>query len=311
MVEGKHERGITSGFEKLDAITDGWKEGQLIILGARSSMGKTGFCLNLACNAAQSGVPVLIFSMEMRALANFQRLAYNLGGVGRDELLGDFLKHHARDKAFAGVDKLEALPIRVDDRPGQRMAGIEARAKQFRGQHPNGPCLIIVDYLQLVVANKYSGSRREDVASISRGLKRLATELRVPVLALSQLNRDAAKSSRPDNEHFSESDTLFHDSDISLLLYAPEGDHLNEELENNNVRFNVNDTYRVCRVSKNREGATGNVLLKYDLPTQKFIDPFAVPEAPVREVRHPYAEDDAPFDEFVEDGYEEEDDPLG
>ncbi len=212
--------GVPTGFVDFDRLTGGLRPGQLIVLGARPSMGKSALALDIGLNVARTAGPVLFTSAEMGAIELGARVLAG-GGVASDRLLAgrlddlDFARLEARRAELAGA------PLLIDDSPGTTLLAIRARAR--RQATRGGLVLIVVDYLQLV-AGERRGTRREvEVAEISRGLKALARELHVPVLAVAQLNRavELRADKRPLLADLRESGQLEQDADLVLLLHRP------------------------------------------------------------------------------------------
>ena len=241
--------GVPTGFVDLDRLTGGFRPGQLIVLGARPSMGKSALALDIALYAARTTGPALFVSAEMSALELGSRVLAG-GGVASDRLLAGRLD----DTDFARLEtrraELSGVPLLIDDSPGTTILAIRARARRQAAR--GGLALVVVDYLQLVGAERRGTRREAEVAEISRGLKSLARELHVPVLAVSQLNRGAELrvNKRPLLADLRESGQLEQDADLVLLLhraavYDLDADPLAAELH----------------IAKHRNGPTGLVPL--------------------------------------------------
>lgn len=269
--------GVPSGFYRLDAMTQGWQPGNLIIIAARPGMGKTAFALNLATNAAQAAKPVgsLIFSLEMssaeiagRVLSYSTRIPMkNLrgGNVGNDW-----------SKVYGQMEALSALNIFVDDTPALSISEMMRKCRQYKQQHDIG--LVIVDYLQLMQGSSTRKDilREQVIAEISRSLKALAKELGIPVIALSQLNRgvEARTNKRPMLSDLRESGAIEQDADIIVFLYR---DYYYAQLEasKNNAKpapgaaksfkqaGNASVDSAEVIVAKHRAGETGTIELQF------------------------------------------------
>ena len=212
--------GVPTGFVDLDRMTGGQRPGQLVVLGARPSVGKSALALDMALHAAREVGPVLFVSAEMGALELGCRVLAG-GGVASDRLLAarlddlDFARLETRRAELSGV------PLLIDDSPGTTLLAIRARARRQAAR--GGLALLVVDYLQLIGAERRGTRREAEVAEISRGLKSLARELHVPVLAVAQLNRavELRVNKRPMLADLRESGQLEQDADLVLLLHRP------------------------------------------------------------------------------------------
>ncbi len=214
--------GVASGFGELDAITAGLQRGELITLAARTGVGKTSFVLNVARNAAvrrQHGVA--LFSLEMSRDTLVQRLLCSEAGVDSYRLRTGQLGNDAWPRIAEAMDTLSRAPIFIDDSTGLSVMEMRAKARRLRASAPID--LFIVDYLQLMRSQRRSDSRAQEVSEISGGLKSLARELDVPVIAISQLNRESERrpNHRPQLSDLRDSGSIEQDSDIVMFLYRP------------------------------------------------------------------------------------------
>jgi replicative DNA helicase len=257
--------GIDTGFTDLNALTSGFQPGDLIILAARPSVGKTALSLSFACRAAVShNVGVLIFSLEMTKTQVAQRLLcietrVDLKKLRTGSMVDEDWKHLTRN-----LGRLAQAPIHINDT--SQLTVLEARAKARRLQREHGVDLIIVDYLQLMTTHESVGSREQEVSRISRGLKALAKELKVPVLALSQLSRavESRIDKRPMLSDLRESGSLEQDADVVMFIYRPEvyglkspdGASLQGEAE--------------IIIGKQRNGPVGSVPLMWNAESASF-----------------------------------------
>ena len=187
-------QGVKSGFFELDKMTNGWQAGDMIILAARPSMGKSTLALNFAVNAARfSKVPVAFFSLEMTAEQLVERILSFTAHVELSKIRTLDFKNDDLVKFEDGVKKVSNLPIYIDDTPGAKLTDVQAKARQLKSLR-NDLGLIVIDYLGLITTNgKYKGDRQQEVAEISRTLKALAREINVPIIVLSQLSRQGAQ----------------------------------------------------------------------------------------------------------------------
>lgn len=257
-------RGIPTGFKDLDNILAGLQRSDLFILAARPSMGKTALSLNLAHNiATKSGQPVLLFSLEMSKEQLVDRLLAAEAGVDAWNLRTGNLTDADFEKIAHAMGTLSEAQIYIDDSPGITVSDLRTKARREAHQRPLG--LIIVDYLQLMSGGaRYGGegNRVQEISEISRGLKGIARELNVPLIALSQLSRSVESRSPqiPQLADLRESGSIEQDADVVAFLYREE--YYNPETE----RKNITDIF----IKKHRNGPTGAVELYFDREKQKF-----------------------------------------
>ncbi len=213
--------GLSTGFPDLDDVLSGLESGSLYIVAGRPSMGKTTLAMNIAEHVAlELAKPVLVYELEMTAAQLVDRLVASQGRVSLKALRAAQLEDHDWPKITHALEKLTAAPIYIDDTPGQSLGELTAKARAIKRQHGLG--LIVVDYLQLMEGE---GDTREQVISgISRGLKRLAKQLDVPVIALSQLNRavEQRPNKRPVMSDLRESGSIEQDADVVVMMYRDE-----------------------------------------------------------------------------------------
>ena len=215
--------GVSSGYRNLDNVTAGLQRGDLIIIAGRPSMGKTSFALNIAENVGiAQELPVAVFSMEMGADQLAQRMISSVGRIDAQKLRKGRLSDEDWDNFTAALHRLEEKPIFIDDTPGLTITELSSRARRLVNQA--GPLgLIVVDYLQLMSGQSRNGqdNRAQELSEISRGLKSLAKELGVPVIALSQLNRsvDSRQDRRPVMSDLRESGAIEQDADVIMFIY--------------------------------------------------------------------------------------------
>ncbi len=269
-------RGIPTGFKDLDNTLAGFQRSDLIILAARPSMGKTALALNFAHNVAvQANQPVLIFSLEMSKEQLVDRLLSIESGVDAWALRTGNLTDADFEKIGQAMGTLSEAPIFIDDTPGITVSDLRTKARREAHRHELG--LIIVDYLQLMSSGtRFSneGNRVQEISEISRGLKGLARELNVPVLALSQLSRSVENRSPqiPQLADLRESGSLEQDSDVVMFIYREEYYHPDTD------RKKLAD----IMIKKHRNGPIDNVELFFENEKQRFLsvdtrhqDPFA------------------------------------
>ncbi len=215
--------GVDTGFADLNEQMSGFQKGDLVILAARPSVGKTALALTLARNAAvEAGVGVAIFSLEMSKIQLAQRLLSIETKVDLHKLRTGRLRDEDWMNLTHNIERLTRAPIYIDDTPG--ISVLEARAKARRLQREYGVGIVIIDYLQLMSGHVRAQSREQEISQISRGLKAMAKELDVPVLALSQLSRavESRTDRRPQLSDLRESGSLEQDADVVMFIYRPE-----------------------------------------------------------------------------------------
>ena len=263
--------GIPSGFTALDRITGGWQKSDLMILAARPGMGKTAFVVTMAKNAAvEFNKPVAIFSLEMSSLQLVKRLISSETEISQDKILKGNLDNHEFVQLNERIKKLSIAPLFIDDTPA--LSIFELRAKARRLKENQKVELIIIDYLQLMSGGPDSkGNREQEISNISRGLKSLAKELEIPIIALSQLSRQVENrpgvSKRPQLNDLRESGAIEQDADMVMFIYRPEyyGLEIDENNEPTRGRAEV-------IIAKNRHGALKTVKLRFIGQFAKFAD---------------------------------------
>lgn len=248
--------GVSTGFKDLDVLTCGLQPSDLVVVAARPSMGKTALALNIAEHAAVNhSQGVGIFSLEMSREQLVLRLLCAHARVDAQNMRRGFLSQKDWVRLAASAAKLSEAPIFIDDSPSLSPLEIRARARNMKAK--NDIKLLVVDYLQLVqVSQARTESRQQEVSDISRALKSLARELKIPVLVLSQLNREAENrpDRRPRLSDLRESGAIEQDSDLVMLMMRPAAYPDHEEKDSNKVYINV---------AKQRNGPTGERLLAF------------------------------------------------
>jgi replicative DNA helicase len=261
--EGEATRyGIPTGYADLDKLLGGFQRTDLIILAARTSVGKTSFALNLAVNAAvKQNATVAIFSLEMSAEQLASRLLSMESGVDSPRIRSAHLNEQESRKLDAAMNHLAKAPIWVDDTPSIPIMELRSKARRLAAEQNLD--MIVVDYLQLI-ASESGESRVQELGQISRALKALARELRVPILALSQLSRAVEQRTPhiPQLSDLRESGALEQDADVVVFIYRDE--KYNPDTDKKGVADII--------VAKHRNGPTGQVQLLFLERTTKFLD---------------------------------------
>jgi replicative DNA helicase len=247
-------RGVPTGFKDLDNKLAGMQKSDLLILAARPSMGKTTLALNIAHHVAtKDKLPVLIFSLEMSKEQLVDRLLSAESGIDAWNLRTGNISDKDFEQLNLAYGELSEAPIYIDDTPG--ITALEMRTKARREQHKHALGLVVVDYLQLMsgASKGYGDNRVQEISEISRGLKALARELNVPVLALSQLSRNVEQRSPqiPQLQDLRESGSIEQDADVVLFIYREEWYQPDTE------RKHITDVF----IRKHRNGPTGEIEL--------------------------------------------------
>jgi len=259
--------GIPTGFADLDTITAGFQKGDLIIVAARPSMGKTAFTLNIAQHAAITAQrSVAFFSLEMSKESLVQRMLTSEARVDASRVRTGRLRDDDYPRLAQAAGLLNTAPIYIDDTPAISILEMRAKARRLKSDRDD-LSMIVVDYLQLMQAGGKVESRQQEVSEISRGLKALAKELQVPVVALSQLSR--AVESRPDKRpmmsDLRESGAIEQDADVIMFLYRPEYYHGPVDKDGNSLEGRAE-----VIVGKQRNGATGTIPLMFHKDFTRF-----------------------------------------
>ncbi|MCA9276475.1 MAG: replicative DNA helicase [Phycisphaerales bacterium] len=286
--DGKAVSGISTGFKDLDEMLSGLQPEEMVILAARPSMGKTAIALNIAEQIAFGGatpwsprkinnpVAVGVFSLEMARGALVQRLLSARSGVDSNQLRTGRVNDSEWDKLHRASAELAEAPIYIDDTPGMTVLTMRAKARRMKQRHNIG--CIVIDYLQLLSSpSSARESRQVEVSEISRSIKALARELRVPVICLAQLNRGAEQreGNRPKMSDLRESGSIEQDADVVMLLHRESYYHRGEPAwdptspefdEDNREKLNLTELI----IAKQRNGPTGTVKLTWDAGTVRF-----------------------------------------
>jgi replicative DNA helicase len=290
---GERITGVPTGFERLDAKTAGLHDGELTIVAARPGMGKTSFVLNVAVNVAspksvsgggvddassadareEPGVGVAVFSLEMPREQLASRMVCSEGRVDVGKMRQGFLQDRDWNSLTQAASFLYRLPIWIDDTPSLGVLELRAKVRRLQAEY-NRPTaeggmgqrigLIIVDYLQLMSGSQYTSSREQEISEISRGLKRLSKELRVPVIALSQLNRAVetrgSKDKRPQLSDLRESGAIEQDADNIIFIFRD--DYYEAESDQRGIAELI--------IAKQRNGPTGKVKVRFESAFTRF-----------------------------------------
>src|SRR5487761_193457 len=251
---GEEITGVPTGYTDLDRLLAGLQPSNLVVVGARPSMGKTAFALGAAVHAALTGVPVLFFSLEMSHLELAQRVLSAESRVDATRMRNGRLLNTDYTKVTNAISRLSAAPLHIDDNPNVTVMDIRARARRMKSREGLG--LVVVDYLQLMSGRHSAENRQVEISEISRGLKILARELNIPVVALSQLSRtlESRADKRPMLADLRESGAIEQDADVVLFLYR-------DEVYNPDAT-ETQGTAEVI-VAKHRNGPTGTTRLAF------------------------------------------------
>ena len=259
-------RGLKTGFRDLDNKTAGLQKGDLVIIGARPSMGKTTLAQNLAYNIADiNRKGVLFFSMEMAANEIIDRMISDVSGVDNWKMRTGNLTDEEFTKIGEALSEMDEIPIYIDDTSS--MTVVELRNKARRAMHDHQIGVIIVDYLQLISgSDRYKGNRVQEVTEISRGLKILARELEIPVVALAQLSRNVTgrENPRPVLSDLRESGSIEQDADLVILM------HSDDYYKSNDPDYERTHITELI-IAKHRHGAIGTIELYFHPELLRFM----------------------------------------
>ena len=262
--------GLQSGFKKLDEVTSGWQNSDLVIIAARPAMGKTALVLSMARNMAVNyKFPIGLFSLEMSNVQLVNRLIVNVCQITGDKIKSGRLTEEEWIRLDSKIKDLYDAPIYVDDTPSLSIFELRTKARRLVREHDVK--IIIIDYLQLMNASGMNyGSREQEVSMISRSLKGLAKELNIPIIALSQLNRGVetrqGEGKRPQLADLRESGAIEQDADIVCFIHRPEYYKITEDEHGSTIGI------AEIIISKHRNGATGIVRMKFESEYALFKD---------------------------------------
>ena len=265
MDRGEQITGVRTGYSDLDRLLSGLQPSNLVIVGARPAMGKTSFALGMATHAAMTGVPTLFFSLEMSHMEITQRILSSEARVDASAMRNGQMNETDWSRVHHAVGRLGEAPIFVDDNPNLSVMDIRAKARRLKASADIG--LVVIDYLQLMSGRRNAESRQVEISEISRGLKVLARELGIPVVALSQLSRNLEMrvDKRPVLADLRESGSLEQDADVVLFIYRDE--MYNPDTQDAGVAEVI--------AAKHRNGPTGKTHLVF-LPRSTTFTNMAV-----------------------------------
>jgi replicative DNA helicase len=259
--------GVPSGFHELDEVTGGWQQSNLIIVAARPGMGKTAFALALARNAAiDYKKPVAVFSLEMEAVELVNRMISMETGLESDKLRKGKLNQDDWNQLHTNISLLSEAPIFINDTPGLSIMEFRSIARRLKQQ--NDVSMILIDYLQLMRGTADSkGLREQEISMISRSLKAISKELKIPIIALAQLSRKVEETTdkRPLLSHLRESGAIEQDADMVCFLYRPEYYKIMQDAEGNSTAGLAQ-----LIIAKNRHGALKDINLGFIAEQTKF-----------------------------------------
>ena len=276
--------GLATNFTEIDKVTSGLHANELIIIAARPAMGKTAFALNLATNMAVTNKKtVALFNLEMGAEQLVNRMFSSLGQIEGNKLKSGYLEHNDWKRVDEAVSLLAKSNMYIDDTPGITIGEIRAKCRRLASSE-KGLDIVIIDYLQLISGSaKYAGNRQQEIAEISRSLKTLAMELKIPIIALAQLSRDVEKrqgDKRPILSDLRESGSIEQDADIVSFLYRDDyynkpGTIEEDDTGEKNISMPGIDSETSISefiIATHRNGPTCTIKLLFKRDTSTFID---------------------------------------
>lgn len=270
---GDEITGVPTGFNELNKLIGGWQPSDLVILAARPGMGKTAFALNCAANAARAGKNVVIFTLEMTKEQLMSRVLSSESRVDSSRLRRGDLNEDEVDRLTQGVRQLNEISVNmgIDETPGVSLMELRSRCRRYHKEV--GIDMIVIDYLQLMSGSAKADSREREISEISMGLKELAKELNVPIIALAQLNRgpDARPDKRPKISDLRESGSMEQDADMILFIYRDE--YYNPSSEDQGIAELL--------VAKNRHGSTMTIKLAFQPNFVSFQNLFIEEQTPM------------------------------
>lgn len=260
--------GLSSGLYDFDELTDGFHENELIIIAARPSMGKTALALNLATNVAlNSKKTVAIFTLEMRAEQIVSRMISSIGQIDGIKVQNGNLRNEDWKRVNEAMSQLAECNIYIDDSPGVNIGDIKAKCRRLASLDENLG-LIIIDYLTLIGGmGRYAGNRQQEVSEISRALKTLALELKIPIVTLAQLSRtpELRENKRPILSDLRESGSIEQDADLVVFIYRDDYYHEESKIDDNMSKVEL-------IIRKNRNGKIGTAELLFKKNTGSFVN---------------------------------------
>lgn len=260
--------GVPSGHTTIDRATGGWMSPRLIILAARPAMGKTALAINWAVRAAQMGYPVGVLSLEMDRTELMARIVSGETGIDSRKITRAMMQEHEWQQVHSAAERLSSLPLYIDDTPAITLAYARRVARFWIRKHRIR--LLVIDYLQLMQDVEKSGNREQEISRISRGLKSMAKQLGIPVIALSQLSRAVETrggSKRPQLSDLRESGAIEQDADIVVFIHRPEYYDIVEDEKGDSLKGIAEIIF-----AKHRGGPVGTERLRFDEKTVTFSD---------------------------------------
>jgi replicative DNA helicase len=268
--QGEHLSGIATGYIELDNLTSGLQKGEMIVVAARPSVGKTALAMNIIEHVGVDlKKPCAVFSLEMSKQQLAQRMLCSRSGVDSHKLRRGMLSRQDKDRLGYAVGDLSQGQIFIDDTPGLTLMDLRTKARRLKLQHNIE--IIALDYLQLMEAPSRSDNRQQEIASISRGIKALARELNVPVICLSQLNRASESEQRlPRTSDLRESGSIEQDADVVMLLHREAVMHRGDQEWMDANPDKINEALVI--VAKQRNGPCDNVKLTFLAGQTRFVN---------------------------------------
>ncbi len=266
---GEHLSGLSTGFIELDNLTSGLQRGEMIVLAARPSVGKTALAMNLVEHIGiDLKKPVAVFSLEMSKQQLAQRMLCSRSGVDSHRLRRGMLSRQDRDQLSRAVGELSEGAVFIDDSPGLTLLDLRTKARRLKLQHDIQ--LVVVDYLQLMEAPREE-NRQQQISSISRGVKALAREMNCPVVCLSQLNRASESENRlPRTSDLCESGSIEQDADVVMLLHREAVMHRGDQDWMNANPDKINEAILI--IAKQRNGPCDNVKMTFLSGSTRFVN---------------------------------------
>lgn len=258
--------GIDTGFESLNRMTGGWNKGDLIILAARPSMGKTAFALSLAMNCCKKGGVVDVFSLEMPKKQLAKRILSSLSRIDGAKWKNPYRLFTEEDQAKANtaLNTYHQWNFQIHDPSQKTVSGLRAQIQKTRREFPDEDYLVVIDYLQLIAVSRKYDRHDLAIASITKELKQIARQYEVPIILLSQLSRGVEQrmDKRPKMSDLRDSGSIEQDADLIMLLYRDE--YYNKD--------NTENKYIEIDIAKHRNGPVGMVKLVFEKEFGRFID---------------------------------------
>ncbi|MDR0622950.1 MAG: replicative DNA helicase [Treponema sp.] len=262
----KQITGIPTGFETLDQYTSGFQPSEFIVIGARPSMGKTALALNMvSAISIGKNIPAAFFTLEMSDLALTQRIISSEAMVESNALRNGFMTPGDYNRILHACEKMYEAPLYIVDMPNMKLIDLRAQARKLRSQQKVE--IVFIDYLGLIGSENYTVARHEQIAQISRSLKSLARELKIPIVAMCQLSREAEKEGRPLLSNLRDSGSIEQDADVVMFLHR---DRVSDKKPNEPVNQGEGQPTDII-IAKQRNGPVGTVKLAFMSRYTKFV----------------------------------------